>query len=110
MALRRKPMVSGGVETILGVKIDPAFGPVVLFGAWRRHHSSVLGDVQPSVWRRLVEEAHEMVREGRAPPTGNKVAGDFVAASVVAHGMPRRKHRHKFLVLPKSGRLSPDHP
>ncbi len=26
------PMVSGGVETILGVKIDPVFGPAVMFG------------------------------------------------------------------------------
>ena len=26
------PMVSGGVETILGVQIDPVFGPAVMFG------------------------------------------------------------------------------
>lgn len=26
------PMVSGGVETILGVKIDPVFGPAIMFG------------------------------------------------------------------------------
>ena len=27
------PMVKGGVETILGVQVDPVFGPMVMFGA-----------------------------------------------------------------------------
>jgi acyl-CoA synthetase (NDP forming) len=27
------PMVKGGVETILGVQVDPTFGPMILFGA-----------------------------------------------------------------------------
>ena len=26
------PMIKGGVETILGAKVDPVFGPVVMFG------------------------------------------------------------------------------
>jgi acyl-CoA synthetase (NDP forming) len=27
------PMVNGGIETILGVQVDPTFGPMILFGA-----------------------------------------------------------------------------
>ncbi len=27
------PMVKGGIETILGVQVDPTFGPMILFGA-----------------------------------------------------------------------------
>ena len=26
------PMVKGGIECILGAKIDPVFGPIVMFG------------------------------------------------------------------------------
>jgi len=31
-SISSKPMVTNGVETILGVQRDPVFGPVVLFG------------------------------------------------------------------------------
>ena len=60
-------MVSGGVETVLGVNRDPVFGPTVMFG---------LGGVFVEVFKDItfrvapfgVEEAHRMIDEirGRA--------------------------------------------
>jgi acyl-CoA synthetase (NDP forming) len=61
------PMISGGVETILGVKVDPAFGPVVLFGL-----GGIFVELLDDVTQRLapfgVEEAHEMMREVKGFP------------------------------------------
>jgi len=61
------PMITGGVETILGVKIDPAFGPVVLFGLGGIF-VEVLGDVTQRLAPFGVEEAHEMMREVKGFP------------------------------------------
>jgi len=61
------PMISGGVETILGVKVDPAFGPVVIFGL-----GGIFVELLSDVTQRLapfnVEEAHEMMREIKGFP------------------------------------------
>lgn len=61
------PMISGGVETIMGVKRDDVFGPVVMFG---------LGGVFVEVFRDTavnvapfgLEVAREMIRSIRAYP------------------------------------------
>ncbi|MCB1742806.1 MAG: acetate--CoA ligase family protein [Gammaproteobacteria bacterium] len=56
------PMITGGVETILGVNRDPLFGPVVLFGL-----GGVFVEVLKDVTFRAapfdVAEAHRMIRE-----------------------------------------------
>ncbi|HVL58787.1 MAG TPA: acetate--CoA ligase family protein, partial [Burkholderiaceae bacterium] len=59
------PMVRGGVECILGVTVDPVFGPIVMFGL-----GGVLVEVLEDVsFRRApfdAAEAHRMIREIRA--------------------------------------------
>ncbi len=65
------PMVSGGIELILGAKIDPVFGPVVMAGLGGVF-TEVLGDV---AFRRAPiseDTAREMVEElhGRAMLNG----------------------------------------
>lgn len=59
------PMVSGGVECILGAMVDPAFGPVVMFGL-----GGVLVEVLKDVtFRRApidIGEARRMICETRA--------------------------------------------
>src|SRR5690606_24246299 len=56
------PMVSGGVETILGVVRDPVFGPGVMFGL-----GGIFVEVFKDVTFRIapfgVDEAREMIRE-----------------------------------------------
>ena len=68
------PMVSGGVETILGVNRDPVFGPVVLFGL-----GGIFVEVMKDVTFRLapfsVEEAHAMIREVKGFPLLEGVRG-----------------------------------
>ncbi|MEZ5659885.1 MAG: acetate--CoA ligase family protein [Burkholderiaceae bacterium] len=58
------PMVSGGVETIIGVTRDPVFGPVVMFGIGGVH-VEVLGDVSFRVAPFGVDEAERMIDEIR---------------------------------------------
>ncbi len=56
------PMIEGGIECILGAKIDPVFGPVIVFGLGGIY-TEVLKDV---TFRRApfgVETAHEMIGE-----------------------------------------------
>jgi acyl-CoA synthetase (NDP forming) len=67
-------MISGGVETILGVKVDPAFGPVVLFGLGGIF-VELLGDVTQRLAPFGVEEAHEMMREVKGFPLLDGVRG-----------------------------------
>lgn len=108
------PMVVGGVETILGVKRDPAFGPVVVFGL-----GGVFVEVLQDVTRRLapfdVTEAHRMIREVKGYPLLEGVRGGAVAdvdalaealsrLSVLAHENRDRIDSidiNPFLVLPK---------
>jgi len=108
------PMITGGVETILGVKIDPAFGPVVLFGLGGIF-VEVLGDVTQRLAPFGVEEAHEMMREvkgfplldgarGAAPADVDALAEALSRLSVFAHenvGRIESIDINPFLVLPK---------
>jgi len=58
-------MVSGGVETVIGVNSDPTFGPVVMFGL-----GGIFVEVLKDVTFRLapfgVDEAHRMIRDIRS--------------------------------------------
>jgi acyl-CoA synthetase (NDP forming) len=56
------PMVRGGTETILGVKIDPSLGPLVVFGLGGVF-VEVLGDVSYRLAPFDEDEAIRMVRE-----------------------------------------------
>ncbi len=83
------PMVSGGVETILGVTRDPVFGPVVLFGL-----GGILTEVLEDVSLRVApfdrEEALSMIHEIRgvkvlqgargAPPADVDALADALVA------------------------------
>lgn len=68
------PMVAGGVETILGVKRDPDFGPAVIFGL-----GGVFVEVLGDVARRMAPfgeaEALEMIREVKGYPLLEGVRG-----------------------------------
>ena len=72
------PMVSGGVETILGVHRDPVFGPVIMFGL-----GGILVEVLDDVSFRVApfdeEEAKRMVSElkGRAILEGTRGKGPY---------------------------------
>jgi acetyl coenzyme A synthetase (ADP forming)-like protein len=59
------PMVMGGEEVILGIKRDPAFGPVVLFGMGGIF-VEVFRDVSFGVAPLSREEAWNMIRKTRA--------------------------------------------
>ncbi|MEO6955667.1 MAG: acetate--CoA ligase family protein [Antricoccus sp.] len=65
------PMVTGGVETIIGVQNDPTFGPVVMFGLGGVF-VEVLGDVTYRLAPFDEHEALEMIRgvKGAALLTG----------------------------------------
>ena len=58
------PMITGGVETIMGVVRDPTFGPVVMFGLGGIF-VEVLKDVTFRVAPFDLDEAHRMIREIR---------------------------------------------
>jgi acyl-CoA synthetase (NDP forming) len=108
------PMISGGVETVLGAHRDPVFGPVVMFG---------LGGVFIEVLRDVVfrpapvslDQAHAMIREIRGFPLLAGVRGktgvdlDRIAASLVALSQFAAAHAdsvssveiNPFIALPK---------
>jgi acyl-CoA synthetase (NDP forming) len=60
-------MVSGGVECILGVRNDPVFGPVLMFGLGGAF-VEVLRDVSFRVAPLTREDADAMIREVKAFP------------------------------------------
>jgi len=62
-----EPMVSGGVETIVGMTRDPSFGPVVLFGLGGVA-VELLRDVSVRVAPLTDRDAEEMIREIRGHP------------------------------------------
>ncbi len=68
------PMVSGGVETILGVHADPVFGPTVMFGLGGIF-VEVLRDVTFRVAPFGPDEAHRMIREVQGYPMLEGVRG-----------------------------------
>lgn len=61
------PMISGGVETIIGVHDDPSFGPVIMFGLGGIF-VEILKDVTFRAAPFGIEEAHRMIREIRGFP------------------------------------------
>jgi len=60
-------MIEGGVETVIGIKRDPVFGPVVMFGLGGVH-VEVLGDVTLRLAPIDHAAAHEMIREIKGFP------------------------------------------
>jgi acyl-CoA synthetase (NDP forming) len=57
-----QPMLSGGVEVMVGMTRDPLFGPLIAFGLGGIH-VEILGDVQFRVTPLTERDATEMVRE-----------------------------------------------
>ncbi len=68
------PMISGGVETILGVHTDPVFGPVVMFGLGGIF-VEVLKDVTFRVAPFGFDEARRMIAEVKGYPLLQGVRG-----------------------------------
>jgi len=60
-------MISGGVETMIGVSDDPLFGPLVAFGLGGIH-VEVLGDVRFRVAPLTDRDADELVHSIRGLP------------------------------------------
>ena len=57
-----QPMLSGGVEVMVGMTCDPLFGPLLAFGLGGIH-VEILGDVQFRITPLTDRDATEMVRE-----------------------------------------------
>jgi succinyl-CoA synthetase beta subunit len=109
------PMVKDGIETILGVQVDPVFGPAVMFGL-----GGIFVEVFEDIAFRLApidrEEALRMIGEtrgaallkgvrGKRPADIDALADAIVALSefAVAHGPALASvDLNPFVVLPKS--------
>lgn len=95
------PMITDGIETILGVVDDPTFGPVVMFGL-----GGIFVEVLKDVTYRLapfgLETAHEMIREIRGAAMLDGVRGaapadvDALAQALVALSNVAAEHRNGF--------------
>ena len=95
------PMITDGIETILGVVDDPTFGPVVMFGL-----GGIFVEVLKDVTYRLapfgLETAHEMIREIRGAAMLDGVRGaapadsDALAHALVALSNVAAEHRGRF--------------
>ncbi|MDA1093047.1 MAG: acetate--CoA ligase family protein [Acidobacteria bacterium] len=91
-------MVTGGVETIMGVQQDPTFGPVVMFGL-----GGVLVEVLKDVAFRVapfdVAEAHRMMRELRGFPllegVRGRPRGDIAATASALAALSRFAAAHQ---------------
>jgi acyl-CoA synthetase (NDP forming) len=59
-----QPMVLGAVETIVGVTVDPLFGPLVGFGLGGTQ-VEILGDMRFRIAPLTDHDADELLREGR---------------------------------------------
>jgi acyl-CoA synthetase (NDP forming) len=57
-----QPMLSGGVEVMMGVTHDPLFGPLIAFGLGGIH-VEILGDVRFRITPLTDRDAAQMVRE-----------------------------------------------
>ena len=79
------PMVTGGIETILGVRKDPTFGPVVMFGLGGTL-VEVIEDVSFRVAPFGEAEARRMVAETRAGKLlrGTRGRGPYDVAALAA--------------------------
>ena len=94
-----QPMIADGVETILGVKSDPLFGPAVVFGLGGIF-VEVLKDVAIRVPPITAEDAREMIGEirggallrgarGRPPADTAALADAIVQLGQLAAAYPR---------------------
>ncbi|MDF1722393.1 MAG: acetate--CoA ligase family protein [Minwuia sp.] len=108
------PMISGGVETILGVHVDPVFGPAVMFGL-----GGIFVEVLQDVTFRMApfdtDEALRMIDEIRGRPMLDGVRGapaaDIPALAEALAALSRFAVAHRdrllsvdlnpFVVLPK---------
>jgi acyl-CoA synthetase (NDP forming) len=79
------PMVTGGVETILGVRTDPTFGPVVMFGLGGTL-VEIIEDVSFRVAPFGEAEARRMIAETRAGKvlSGMRGKGPYDVAALAA--------------------------
>ena len=79
------PMVTGGVETILGIRHDPTFGPVVMFGLGGTF-VEVIEDVSFRVAPFGEAEARRMIAETRASKvlSGTRGRGPYDVATLAA--------------------------
>ena len=79
------PMVTGGVETILGVRHDPTFGPVVMFGLGGTF-VEIIEDVSFRVAPFGQAEARRMIAETRAGKMlrGARGRGPYDVAALAA--------------------------
>ena len=79
------PMVTGGVETIIGIRQDPTFGPVVMFGLGGTF-VEVIDDVSFRVAPFDEAEAHRLIAETRAGKVlcGARGMGPYDVAAVAA--------------------------
>ena len=78
-------MITGGVETILGVRHDPTFGPVVMFGIGGTF-VEVIEDVSFRVAPFGKDEARRMIAETRAGRIlrGTRGKGPYDVAALAA--------------------------
>jgi acyl-CoA synthetase (NDP forming) len=72
------PMARAGIETILGIKNDPSFGPVILFGMGGIY-SEVMKDFAVRLAPVGVDEAEDMVRSVHAWPLLKGIRGEAPA-------------------------------
>ena len=79
------PMITGGIETILGVRHDPTFGPVVMFGLGGTL-VEVIEDVSFRVAPFGEAEARRMIEETRAAKVlrGTRGKGPYDVAALAA--------------------------
>ena len=79
------PMVTGGIETIIGIRQDPTFGPVVMFGLGGTL-VEVIDDVSFRVAPFGEAEAHRLIAETRAGTVlgGARGKGPYDVAALVA--------------------------
>ena len=79
------PMVTGGVETILGIRHDPTFGPVVMFGLGGTF-AEVIEDVSFRVAPFGEAEARRLIAETRAGAVlrGARGRGPYDVAALAA--------------------------
>jgi len=86
------PMITGGVETIIGVTRDPVFGPIVMFGLGGVF-VEVLKDVTFRVAPFGVDEAQAMIREINGFPILQGVRGQAaVDTDALADALSRLSH------------------
>lgn len=62
-----QPMISGGVETVMGMVVDPSFGPLIMFGLGGIY-VEVMRDVSFRINPLTDEGAREMIRSLRSYP------------------------------------------